>query len=130
MRQTFGKDERLHKKILIKKLFTEGASFYVYPFRVTALQTDLSSVAPIQILISVPKQVIKNAVDRNLLKRRIREAYRKNKQIQYKSLLEKHVKMLVCFTYTAKTILPYSVIQDKIIILLQRLMEENEKTPG
>lgn len=130
MRQTFGKDERLHKKILIKKLFTKGASFYVYPFRVTSLQTDLSSVPPIQILISVPKQSFKNAVDRNLLKRRIREAYRKNKQVLFGSLQEKHIKMLVCFTYTAKAILPYSVIHDKIIILLQRLMEENGKTPG
>ena len=129
MRQTFGKDERLHKKILIKKLFTEGVSFFVYPFRVTTLQTDLS-VLPIQILISVPKQSFKNAVDRNLLKRRIREAYRKNKQVLYKSLQEKHIKILVCFTYTAKVILPFSVIQDKIIILLQRLMEGNGKTPG
>jgi len=130
MRQTFGKDERLHKKILIKKLFTEGTSFYVYPFRMTTLHTDLSSVPPIQILISVPKQSFKNAIDRNLLKRRIREAYRKNKQVLYKSLQEKHVKILVCFTYNVKAILPYSVIQDKIIILLQRLMEENGKTPG
>ncbi len=130
MRQTFGKDERLHKKILIKKLFTEGVSFFVYPFRVTTLQTDFSPVPPVQILISVPKQSFKNAVDRNLLKRRIREAYRKNKQVMYKSLQEKHIKILVCFTYTAKVILPFSVIQDKIIILLQRLMEGNGKTPG
>jgi ribonuclease P protein component len=130
MRQTFGKDERLHKKIFIEKLFNEGVSFYVYPFRVTSVQTDLSSVPPVQVLISVPKHSFKNAVDRNLLKRRIREAYRKNKQALCTTLEEKHVKILVCFNYTAKTILAYSIIQDKIILILQRLMEANGKTPG
>lgn len=130
MRQTFRKDERLHSKILIKKLFTEGDSFYIHPFRVTSLQTDYLSVFPVQLLISVPKQSFKNAVDRNLLKRRIREAYRKNKEVLVNSIEEKHIKMIVCFTYTAKTILPYSAIQDKIIIILQRLKMGNGKTPG
>jgi ribonuclease P protein component len=130
MRQTFGKDERLHKQILIKKLFTEGVSFYVYPFRVTALQTGILSDPPVQVLISVPKQSFKHAVDRNLLKRRIREAYRKNKQDLYESLAKNQLNILVCFTYTSKSTLAYSAIQDKIIIVLQRLLEGNAKTPG
>jgi len=130
MRQTFGKDERLHKKILIGKLFNEGVSFYVYPFRVTSSQTDLTAVPPVQILISVPKHSFKNAVDRNLLKRRIREAYRKNKQALCTALEIRHIRILVSVNYTAKTILPYTIIQDKIILLLQRLMEANGKTPG
>jgi ribonuclease P protein component len=130
MRQTFGKDERLHKKILINKLFAEGTSLYVYPFRVTTLQTEDPSSAPVQILISVPKHSFHKAVDRNLLKRRIREGYRKNKEALIKALQEGNRNVLICFTYTAKTILPYSTIQDKIIILIKRLMEGNEKTSG
>jgi ribonuclease P protein component len=129
MRQTFGKDERLHKKILIKKLFSEGVSFYTYPFRVTSLITDHSDAPPVQILISIPKHSFKKAVDRNLLKRRIREAYRKNKETMWQSFQEKNINMLVCFTYTAKTILLYKAIEDKIIILLQRLKEGNAKAP-
>ena len=130
MRQTFGKDERLHKKILIKNLFTEGTSFYVHPFRVTTLQSSIYGGSPVQVLISVPKQLFKHATDRNLLKRRIREAYRKNRQALYESQEQSDTKLLVCFTYTAKSILPYSAIEDKIIILLQRLMVGNGKTPG
>ena|ERR1039457_990755 len=130
MRQTFGKDERLHKNILIKKLFSEGISFYVHPFRVTTLQTDIASVSPVQVLISIPKHSFKKAVDRNLLKRRVREAYRKNKEFLVRSFRQTNTNLLVCFTYTAKTILPYCVIQDKIIILLQRLEEGNAKASG
>jgi ribonuclease P protein component len=130
MRQTFGKDERLHKKILIKKLFTEGTSFYVHPFRVTTLHSGISYGSPVQVLISVPKQSFKNATDRNLLKRRIREAYRKNRHQLYEYMESSQNRILVCFTYTAKSILPYSIIQDKIIILLQRLLVGNGKTPG
>ena len=130
MTQTFGKDERLHKKILIKKLFTEGVSFYVYPFRVTTLKSIEENVPAVQLLISVPKHLFKKANDRNLLKRRIREAYRKNKQDLCTALGDKQVKIALCFNYTAKTILPFSIIQDKIIILLQRLLVSHGKTPG
>jgi ribonuclease P protein component len=130
MRQTFRKDERLHKNSLIKNLFTEGDSFFIYPFRVSHLKSDFDSGYPVQVLISVPKHNFKRSVDRNLLKRRIREGFRKNKQDLYEFLSDRHLKILVCITYTSKEILPYSTIQDKIILLLQRLKNENGKIPG
>ena len=129
MRQTFKKNERLHLKILIKKLFGEGISFFIPPFRITWLRSDFPSDSPLQLLISVPRHNFKNAVDRNLLKRRMRESFRNNKQDLYQFLLENHMKILVSITYTSKEILDYRTIREKIIVLLQRLKEENAKTP-
>jgi ribonuclease P protein component len=125
MRQTFRKDERLHKKSLIKNLFENGDSFFIYPFRVTRIKEAFDSPYPVQLLISVPKSLHSRAVRRNLLKRRIREAYRKNKEELYTNLTERHEKLIVCITYSSKEILPFSLIQDKIILLLQRLKDGN-----
>jgi ribonuclease P protein component len=125
MEQTFCKEERLCKKILIKKLFDEGEKQYYFPFRFISLKTILPSRFPVQLLISVPRSLHKRAVDRNRVKRLIREAYRKNKYLLYESLEHNHVQMLLCITYTAKEIVSYEVMTRKIIVLLQRLKDTN-----
>lgn len=57
----------------------------------------------------------------------MREAYRLNKQILLKSLSAPSHPMILCISYTAKEILPFAIIQEKIILILQRLIKENEK---
>ena len=130
MRQTFTKDERLRKKILITKLFQEGSSFFVYPFRVSWLPSIVPGASPVQVLVSVPKQVIRKAVNRNKIKRRMREAYRKNKFILYEFLEPNQGTLILALTYTSKEILPYDLLQEKIIVLLQRLRIEYAKSTG
>jgi ribonuclease P protein component len=130
MNQTFTKDERLSKKILISKLFEEGKKRYSYPFMVTILKCPIPTNYPVQLLISVPKSLIRKAVDRNRIKRLIREAYRKNKCLLYESLEERHNQMMICIKYTSKEILSYQLIHEKIIVLLQRLKDENAEVTG
>ncbi len=127
MDQTFIKDERLCKKILIAKLFREGHSFYIHPFRVTFIETEIPVNIPAQVLISVPKQNLRKAVQRNKIKRRIREAYRINKGILYDDLTERQQQMALCIIYTSKEILPFNLIREKIILLLQRLRKGDAK---
>ena len=116
--QTFTKAERLSSKVEIERLFETGNSFNSAPFKIIWQETIDSSV-PAKIVISIPKRLFKRAVDRNRLKRLTRETYRKNKYILYDSL--KNKKVLLMFIYTAKTIIDYKEMEEKIIVVLQRL---------
>ena len=80
--------------------------------------------------MSVPKYNFHKAVDRNLVRRRMREAYRLNKQLLYDNLAGTSIQLYFSITYTSKEIVPYDQIETKIILLLQRLIEENEKVTG
>jgi len=79
---------------------------------------------PAQIAISVQKRLFKKAVSRNLLKRRIREAYRKQKSDIYVFLKEIDMQIVFMLIYTASDILDYNEIEGKIIVMLQRLKDE------
>ena len=76
---TFKKEERIVSNLLIETLFEKGnsQSLSAYPLRAVYLRTEhRKGCAPVQLLISVPKKKFKHAVDRNRVKRQIREAYR------------------------------------------------------
>ncbi|MBL7890068.1 MAG: ribonuclease P protein component [Bacteroidia bacterium] len=119
--QTFTKTERLSSKLLIDKLVEKGKSFNNSPFKFVWIELE-ESATPVQFLISVPKRNFKRAVDRNKLKRRSREAYRKNKaDMLIKQLGEK--KICLMLVYIAKEKLEYIEIEQKIKEGLQRLVK-------
>ncbi|MCK6648183.1 MAG: ribonuclease P protein component [Bacteroidia bacterium] len=119
--QTFTKTERLSSKLLIDKLVEKGKSFNNSPFKFVWIELE-ESATPVQFLISVPKRNFKRAVDRNKLKRRSREAYRKNKaDLLIKQLGDK--KICLMLVYIAKEKLEYIEIEQKIKEGLQRLVK-------
>lgn len=126
----FKKSERLSSQVKIDSLFENGNSFFVYPFKVFWLITSEIHDSPAQILISVPRKKIKNAVNRNLLKRRIREIYRKNKSFFYEHLVVRKQRCLLALIYTEQQVFKSGELEPKIIVILQRLMQENEKIIG
>jgi ribonuclease P protein component, eubacterial len=78
---TFRKEERISSKREIGFLFENGTSFVSYPLRILFCKREIQGDARFSVLISVSKRKFKRAVDRNRIKRLIREAYRLNKSI-------------------------------------------------
>jgi ribonuclease P protein component len=115
-RFTFQKEERLSKEILIQELFDKGSSFYLFPFKVFFMPNPDQAYPYHQVIISVSKRNFKRAVDRNLIKRRIREAYRLNK-----AKLPLHNKLLIAYIYSVKDILPSVQIHERLVKTFKRL---------
>ena len=130
MSQTFPKKERLHSKKLIDQLFENGQQFFVFPFKVFHLQINNMEDSSAQLLITIPKRNHKNATDRNKLKRLIREAYRLNKSSLYNQLHSTENQLLIGMIYVGREMLSFAEIERKIILILQRLTEQDEQAAG
>ena len=119
---TFKKEERLCNKKLIDTLFHNGSSFLCYPFKVSWLAVDEPLLFPAQVLFSVSKKRFKRAVDRNLIKRRIREAYRLYKQqYLYSTLQDTEKKIIFSVGFIGKEISSYELIDKKMLKVLNEL---------
>ncbi len=99
-RNTFPLKEHLKSKSVIDRLYAEGASVTSYPLRAVFLEQSADKQeSTAAILISVAKRRFRHAVDRNLMKRRIREAYRTEKHQFVESLENNNLKMAVAILY-------------------------------
>ncbi|MBL0742093.1 ribonuclease P protein component [Chryseolinea lacunae] len=114
-RFTFRKEERLSKEKHIQELFDKGSSFYLFPFKVFFMPHPDPAAPVHQILISVSKRNFKRAVDRNLIKRRMREAYRLNKE-----RFPAQNKLVIAYIYSVKDILPSVQIHERLVKTIKR----------
>jgi len=112
------KHEILKSKKEIKELFDNGSSFFLYPFKVFYLPK--AEPQNIQVLFSVSKKNFSKAVDRNLIRRRMREAYRLNKKILLADQKDSF-SISMALVYISKFKLPYSDIEDKLKQVFIRL---------
>ncbi|MFK7809723.1 MAG: ribonuclease P protein component [Saprospiraceae bacterium] len=125
---SFPKKERLKSKKLLAALFKEGRSFSVYPIRVVWIKNENSEAPPIQLAVSVPKKRFKSAVDRNHIKRQIREAYRLQKEKLFgDNRHEGSDNFAVMLIYVSSKEETYSSIEKSIKKILNRLSRDFSK---
>ena len=122
MNNTLGKKERLKSRKLIGRLFEEGTSIKNFPYRLVYIVTEKSSI---QSSFSVPKRNFKKAVDRNRIKRLIKEAYRLEKENVFKELNFHYALMI---TYLGKKEPIFFDAQKKIRELLKLFVETQTQT--
>ncbi len=130
------KTERLTSQLVIDKLFAGGnASMAAFPLRIVYMQMEkqegsqqLDGVQqpPVSILVSVPKKRFRHAVDRNRMKRLVREAYRLNKHILWNALQEKNFRLAIAFVCITDTLPTFRTVNKSVTKALIRVAERLE----
>lgn len=120
----FHKEERLCSRKLIEKVLKDGRSIVNHPFRLKWVKAELNTKYPAQVALSVPKKNFNRSVDRNRVKRLMREVYRKNKSKFYETLSGQQIQCAILLGYIGKTIPDYAEVEKSLLLTLQRF-EEN-----
>ena len=122
----FRKRERLVSLRLIDELFGGGHSRSVaaFPLRAVFMQRPRGAHdEPLQMLISVPKKFFHHAVDRNRVKRQVREAWRLHKSLLAEALASDK-QLLIAFVWTSDTLWPTSAVAERVANLTRRITEK------
>ena len=124
-RFTLSKEERICSKKLINELFTgNGRSMTAFPLRVVFMKRTIVDDHPrAAMLVSVPKRYFKHAVDRNRVKRQVREAFRRNKSIIIQNLTDDHEAVAMAFVWLTNEKYPSSEVENRMVRLLTRISE-------
>ncbi|MEM9885185.1 MAG: ribonuclease P protein component [Bacteroidota bacterium] len=119
----FYKKERLKSHTIIARLFEKGQSFGRYPLRLVWLEMARDEKAQVQVAFSVPKKKFKSAVDRNRIKRQLREAWRLNKHLLYGKIKMRDSSYVFMIIYVAKEKVSYREIEKNAQRMIQKFVE-------
>ncbi|MFT6845383.1 MAG: ribonuclease P protein component [Flavobacteriales bacterium] len=122
MDQGLHKSEKLKSRKLIEQLFSRGKTLKKYPILLVYLEAETTQIKPFQVAVSVSKRKFKKAVDRNRIKRQMRESYRKHKSA-FLEIKKNDKKYFAMFIFVGNEHLDSSLIESKINTLLHRLSD-------
>jgi len=121
---SYAKAEKLKSRKALNALFTGGKSFAVFPVKVFWMPAAPNSDQPIQAGVGVSARNFKKAVDRNRIKRLLRECYRLNKHSLLATLEAKEKKVVVFFLYVGKELPDYTTLNEKMQQVLTKFEEQ------
>ena len=133
---TLAKNERLKSRKQIEQLFDAGKSIVVSPFRVYYMvnvvpfasgRTKVKEHGPLQFGVGVSAKNFKRAVDRNRIKRLVREAWRLQKNELKESIKKAGKQLNVFFIYTGKELPDFTTVNDKVAVALKRLADKTDE---
>ncbi|MEY8870745.1 ribonuclease P protein component [Flavobacteriaceae bacterium 144Ye] len=116
---TYNKKEKLKSKKLIEQLFAEGQSVSAYPLKLIYLPVDFDDSVLLKAGVTVSKRKFKNAVDRNRIKRLMREAYRLNKAVIFNNITTQYALMIL---YIGNDGITFEVLDTKMKVLLNKFL--------
>lgn len=128
----FSKQERLCSESQITELFQNGESFISYPVRVVWLALKGVEIPEIRVVMSVPKKKLKHAVDRNRVKRLLRESYRLNKHSFCEQARAQGCSVNLAFIWIPSEVLDYARVEKKIkeaLVKLQKGLSDFQTKP-
>lgn len=118
---SYSNKEKLKSEKLITKLFSEGQSVVAYPLRLVYLQTTHTDDVKLKTGVSVSKRNFKKAVDRNRIKRLLREAYRLNNSEYFNNITSSYALMIL---YISKDGTDFDSVNTKMNTLLKKFVEK------
>ena len=132
LKNTFKKSERLTSKSIMESVFAQGTTLKKFPLIAKYKQVEFEDQVPIKVVVSIPKRLVKKAVDRNRVRRQIKEAYRLDRTDLKNNLANNKISLALFFIYTGKENPLYSEIEEKIHLLLNEInktiVEANQQT--
>ncbi len=126
MRFFFRKQEKLTSEKEIDQLFQKGRSSFLYPIK-SIFFIQEGQTPGCKVLVTVSKKNLRNAADRNIVKRRLREAYRLNSLQLKAKIAEKNISISLALIYSSSKIIPYKSIETLVVKHLSNLIEKIEK---
>lgn len=117
----FSKSESLRHKRLFETLFDGGTKHFSHPLMVVWKKIEQVDAAPLQVGFSVPKKHYKKAVKRNLIKRRLREAYRLQKHDLYMIAEARELRLAILFVVVKTDNISFDDLSLKMMLLLRNI---------
>jgi len=121
MKFAYQKKARLKNQKLIEKLFLEGKAMSVFPLRMIYIQFDFEDKSKLKTGVSVSKRNFKKAVDRNRIKRLLREAYRLNRPEYFNNITTSYALMIL---YIGKDATDFDTVNSKLKLLFSTFIEK------
>ncbi len=120
----FPSNERIKSKLILEQVYNEGTLIKAYPLKIKFLEVEELTENTVQIVISIPKRIIKKATARNRIRRQLKEIYRLNKTQLIEKYQTKNKGLALFLIYTGKESPTFDHLENKLKELISKLEQD------